>query len=228
MTISIKPKARQTNKSCIVKTQERNSAGLYLARHILLQLDSQEETLVRAEIPETYKVPLSGSSSNIVMATMPANRGPYLNVNTHLANMAHPSPIMSPSYMPMTPVYTPSLARPPSPWQMPPPPPSTPVSGLGGLSPNHPYLQDYAMLVLNNITRLQQQQEEQNTGGTQSGTNIGHQYSAQAASPSPSQSGGPPAGLSGHGSSGMGSSLHSSPLRLCLVNVKVSLIIFYL
>merc|ERR1719233_2598095 len=105
----------------------------------------------------------------------------------------------------MTPVYTPSLARPPSPWQMPPPPPSTPVSGLGGLPPNHPYLQDYAMLVLNNITRLQQQQEEQNSRG------------AQSVSPSPSQSGGsggPPAGLSGHGSSGMGSSLHSSPLRL--------------
>jgi len=201
VTISIKPKARQTNKSCIVKTQERNSAGLYMARHILLQLDRQEETLVRAEIPETYKVPLSGSSSNFVMATMPANRGPYLNVNTNLANMANPSPL-SPSYMPMTPVYTPSLARPPSPWQMPPPPPSTPVSGLAGLPPNHPYLQDYAMLVLNNITRLQQQQGEQNTQG------------AQSMSPSPSQSGGPPAGLSGHGSSGMGSSLHSSPLRL--------------
>jgi hypothetical protein len=55
VTISIKPKARQTNKSCIVKTQERNSAGLYLARHLLLQLDRQEESLVRAEIPETYK-----------------------------------------------------------------------------------------------------------------------------------------------------------------------------
>merc|ERR550519_579982 len=214
VTISIKPKARQTNKSCIIKTQERNSAGLYLARHILLQLDRQEETLVRAEIPETYKVPLSGSSSNIVMATMPANRGPYLNVNTHIANMANPSPLMSPSYMPMTPVYTPSLARPPSPWQMPPPPPSTPVSGLGGLPPSTPYLQDYAMLVLNNITRLQQQQEDLNSGGTQPGQVNGHQYSAQAASPSPSQSGGPPAGLSGHGSSGMGSSLHSSPLRL--------------
>merc|ERR1719489_534815 len=201
INISIKPKARQTNKSCIIKAQERNCAGVYIARHHLLQLDRQEEPLVRAEIPETYKVPLSGSSSNYVMATMPANRGPYLHVNTNLANMANPSPL-SPSYMPMTPVYTPSLARPPSPWQMPPPPPSTPVSGLGGLPPNHPYLQDYAMLVLNNITRLQQQQEEQNTRGTQS------------VSPSPSQSGGPPAGLSGHGSSGMGSSLHSSPLRL--------------
>ena len=222
MTISIKPKARQTNKSCIVKTQERNSAGLYLARHILLQLDRQEEPLVRAEIPETYKVPLSGSSSNFVMATMPANRGPYLNVNTHLANMANPSPL-SPSYMPMTPVYTPSLARPPSPWQMPPPPPSTPVSGLGGLPPNHPYLQGHAMLVLNNITRLHKQQEQQISGVMQPGTNT-HQYSAQSVSPSPSQSGGSPAGMSGHGSSGMGSSLHSSPLRWCVI-CKFSLII---
>ena len=196
-----------------MKTQERNSAGLYLARHLLLQLERQEESLVRAEIPETYKVPLSGSSSNYVMATMPATRGPYLNINTHLANMASASPI-SPSYMPMTPVYTPSLARPPSPWQMPPPPPSTPVSGLGGLPPNHPYLQDYAMLVLNNITRLQQQQEEQmNPGGGTSGQPNGHHYNAQSVSPTPSQTGGPAAGLSGHGSSGMGSSLHSSPLR---------------
>merc|ERR1712142_1434572 len=201
--ISIKPKARQTNKSCIIKTQERNSAGLYLARHILLQLDRQEEALVRAEIPETYKEPLSGSSSNYAMATMPANRGPYLNVNTNLANMANPSPV-SPNYMPMTPLYTPSLARPTSPWQIPPPPPSTPVSGLGGLPPNHPYLQDYAMLVLNNITRLhQQQQVDHSSVGSQLVPNIGRQYSAQLVSPS-----------SGHGSSGMGSSLHSSPLRL--------------
>merc|ERR1719228_3166201 len=127
INISIKPKARQTNKSCIIKTQERNSAGLYMARHILLQLDRQEEPLVRAEIPETYKVPLSGSSSNYVMATMPANRGPYLNVNTNLANMANPSPL-SPNFMPMTPLYTPTLARPTSTssWQV--PPPSTPVS----------------------------------------------------------------------------------------------------
>merc|ERR1719228_215928 len=159
VTISIKPKARQTNKSCIVKTQERNSAGLYLVRHLLLQLERLDEPLVRAEIPETYKAPLIGSSSNYHMANVPATRGPYLNVNTHLANLASSTPL-PPSYMPLTPVYTPSLARPPSPWQLPPPPPSTPVSGLSGLPPNHPYLQDYAMLVLNNITRLQQQQEE--------------------------------------------------------------------
>merc|ERR1719481_967074 len=151
--------------------------------------------------------------ANYVMATMPANRGPYLNVNTNLANMANPSPL-SPNFMPMTPLYTPTLARPTStsPWQVPPPPPSTPVTGLGGLPPNHPYLQDYAMLVLNNITRLHQQQEGQNSVG-QPVSFHGHQYSAQSVSPSPSQSGGAAGGLSGHGSSGMGSSLHSSPLR---------------
>ena len=58
--------------------------------------------------------------------------------------------------------------RPNSPWHQqaslptclpppPPPPPSTPVGGLAGLPPNHPFLQDYAMLVLQNMNRLQQQ-----------------------------------------------------------------------
>ena len=142
----------------------------------------QEEPLVRAEIPETYKVPLVGSSSNSCMATAPPTRGPYLNINTQLANSLGTSPL-SPAYMPGTPVYTPSMARfvalfihpkakfvasrPNSPWQQqanlptclppPPPPPSTPVGGLAGLPPNHPFLQDYAMLVLQNMNRLQQQ-----------------------------------------------------------------------
>ena len=57
VTVSIKPKARQTNKSCIIKTQERNCGGMYVARHTLLQLDRADEPLIRAEIPETYKVP---------------------------------------------------------------------------------------------------------------------------------------------------------------------------
>jgi len=194
--ISIKPKARQTSKSCIVKTQERNSAGLYNTRHVLLQLDRQGEQPVRADIPETYKVPLSGSSSNIAMASLPANRGPYLNLAA-----APVSP-----YPPLTPVYTPGLARPPSPWQLPPPPPPTPVSALGVLPPNHPYLQDYAMLVLNNITRLQQQQllqAEQQVGSGPAGY-------GSAVSPGAGQH---TSHGSGHGSSGMGSSLHSSPLR---------------
>ena len=41
INISIKPKARQMNKSCIIKAQERNCAGVYIARHTLLQLDRQ-------------------------------------------------------------------------------------------------------------------------------------------------------------------------------------------
>ena len=65
---------------------------------------------MRAEIPETYKVPLVGSSSNSCMATAPPTRGPYLNINTQLANSLGTSPL-SPAYMPGTPVYTPSMAR---------------------------------------------------------------------------------------------------------------------
>ena len=33
MTITIKPKARQTNKSVIIKSQERNVGGMYVARY---------------------------------------------------------------------------------------------------------------------------------------------------------------------------------------------------
>ena len=222
VTISIKPKARQTNKSCIIKSLERGCAGLYLARHALLQMERGEEPLVRAEIPETYKVPLHGSSSNLCMASQPATRGPYLNVNTHLANALGTSPL-SPSYLPCTPLYTPSLARPQSPWHNmpalptslpPPPPPSTPVGGFPGVPPNHPFLQDYAMLVLANMTRLQQQQNllqqaqqdvaEQQAGGGGAGGNY-----EQKPAVSPGQKEG---GVSGHGSSGLGSSLQSSPL----------------
>ena len=141
--------------------------------------------MIRADIPETYKVPLSGSSSNAVMATVPATKGPF----------AVQAPV-SPSFMPGTPGYT----RPASPWHLPPPPPSTPVSGA---APNHPFLQDYAMLVLNNINRLQQQQQDDH--------HLMPNYNTvQSVSPSPSQGN----QYSGHGSSGMGSSLHSSALRL--------------
>merc|ERR1719397_1622658 len=194
--ISIKPRAGQESKSCIVKTQERNSAGLYNTRHVLLQLDRQGEPVVRANIPETYKVPLSGSSSNSVLANLPASKGPYLNLAA--ATVA--------PYPPLTPVYTPGLARPPSPWQLPPPPPPTPVSALGVLPPNHPYLQDYAMLVLNNITRLQQQQQLQIEQQAAAGAGYGSAVSPGGAGPGQHHT------TSGHGSSGMGSSLHCSPL----------------
>jgi len=236
INISIKPKARQTNKSCIIKAQERNCAGVYIARHNLLQLDRQEEPLVRAEIPETYKVPLVGSSSNSCMATAPPTRGPYLNINTQLANSLATSPL-SPAYLPNTPVYTPSMARPNSPWQQqqaslpnclppPPPPPSTPVGGLAGLPPNHPFLQDYAMLVLQNMNRLQQQAVQQQQQQQDGDLQVQQQQQQPAVSPSQNQDGlagvkSRPVvspyqntdGVSGNTSSGLGSSLHSSPLR---------------
>jgi len=224
VTISVKPKARQSNKSVIIKAQERNANGMYLARADLLTL---EDGSVRAEIPETYKVPLINNSANYCV-TLPTNRSTYLNINTGLANTYGASPA-SPGYIasPYTPgaitpvnigpAFTPSLARPNSPWfnaappthspahqtsvVQPPNPPNTPVGGvgLGGLPPNHPYLQDYAMLVLNNITRLQQQQQEAERE---------QQRAKQAGTwPSPNSS-----GHVGFSSSGMGSSLHSSPV----------------
>ena len=214
--ISIKPKARQSSKSCIIKTQERNSAGLnktpyvkkvlsccilglYVARHVLLHLDRQNEPMIRADIPETYKVPLGGNSSNQVMSTVQATKGPFSSL--------YPPPA-SPSFTshPLTPVYTPTLAntsRPPSPWHLPPPPPPTPVSGPG--PGHHPFLQEYQMLLLNNINRLQQQQIQHQEDHLMPNSNT-----AQSISPCLSQGN----QHSGHGSSGMGSSLHSSPLRL--------------
>ena len=157
--------------------------------------------MIRADIPETYKVPQGGNSSNQVMSTVQATKGPFSSL--------YPPPA-SPSFVshPLTPVYTPTLAntpRPLSPWHLPPPPPPTPVSGPG--PGHHPFLQEYQMLLLNNINRLQQQQQQ-----------IQHQEdhlmpnsnTAQSISPCLSQGN----QYSGHGSSGMGSSLHSSPLRL--------------
>ena len=222
MIISIKPKARQSSKSCIIKTQERNSAGLYSARHLLLQLDRQGEPMIRlvscrlapppllthcsrADIPETYKVPLCGPSSNAMMANLPGSKGPF--VNLQLPPHLQTTP-MSPSFVPLTPLYTPSLARPSSPWTMPPPPPSTPVSlpvSCSAPPAAHPFLQDYAMLVLNNYQRLQHHQQQQEELLAPNFT------SGQSISPSGSQSN-QNSGM--NGSSGMGSSLHSSPLRL--------------
>ena len=111
--------------------------------------------MIRADIPETYKVPLGGNSSNQVMSTVQATKGPFTSL--------YPPPA-SPSFVahPLTPVFTPTMAntsRPPSPWHLPPPPPPTPVSGPG--PGQHPFLQEYQMLLLNNINRLQQQQQQQ-------------------------------------------------------------------
>ena len=80
--VNVKPKARQTNKSCIVKTQERNTGGMYLARHLMLQLDKQEEVLVRAEVPETYKVNLSPFKSYFDIAMVSTDAQRFLTVST--------------------------------------------------------------------------------------------------------------------------------------------------
>jgi hypothetical protein len=231
VTISIKPKARQANKSVIIKTQERNVGGMYVARHKLLDLDDE---VVRAEVPETYKVPLVGSSSTFHMASLPANRGPYL-AQHHMAHSVGgscgsplsptcslPPPVsVSAVYgsgrfaTPMTPTAgLPGLG---SPWQlsssahmMPPPPnpPNTPVNGdVGRLPPNHHFLQDYALMVLNNMSKQQQQLPQEP-----------HQHKEEI-EPRPRAGGQqwsspPQQNLShmGPSSSGLGSSVHSSPV----------------
>ena len=53
---SIKPKHRQTSKSVLIRAQERNASAVYEARHRLLKLEDDEEELVKAEIPEAYKI----------------------------------------------------------------------------------------------------------------------------------------------------------------------------
>merc|ERR1719186_2060701 len=79
------------------------------------------------EIPETYKVPLINNSSNYVVQ-LPSNRSTYLNINTGLANTYSGSPLTpgftTSPYTPnsslspvnLAPAYTPTLARPHSPW----------------------------------------------------------------------------------------------------------------
>ena len=58
VAISIKPKHRQGSKSVLIKAQERSASSIYSARHRLLKVDQDhdEEALVVAEIPETYKI----------------------------------------------------------------------------------------------------------------------------------------------------------------------------
>ena len=229
VTISIKPKARQANKSVIIKTQERNVGGMYVARHKLLEL---EDEVVRAEVPETYKVPLVGSSSTFHMASLPANRGPYLNLAQHQLSPLSPAcslppPVSMPGAIygsgrfatPMTPTGPSGMC---SPWQlstsahmMPPPPnpPNTPVNGdvgAGRLPPNHHFLQDYALMVLNNMNKQQahheqqqqahqQHKEELAKGGGQQWSSPPHHHQQNLSHMGPS-------------SSGLGSSVHSSPI----------------
>jgi len=238
VTISIKPKARQANKSVIIKTQERNVGGMYVARHKLLDL---EDEVVRAEVPETYKVPLVGSSSTFYIAHLPAHRGPYMNLAQHhivqSGSCGGGGSPLSPTCSLPPPVYgsgrfatpmTPTGAMPPnlgSPWQlstsahmMPPPPnpPNTPVNGdvgAGRLPPNHHFLQDYALMVLNTMNKQQQQQGEhphhhhlQQCKEEMMEPRV--KTSVQWCSPPPQQN----MSHMGPSSSGLGSSVHSSPI----------------
>ena len=61
--------------SNIVIWFELNCLLIHQFRHKLLDLEGD---VVKAEIPETYKVPLVGSSSTFHLASLPANRGPFL------------------------------------------------------------------------------------------------------------------------------------------------------
>lgn len=177
--ISIKPKQRQANKSVLIKAQERNASSIYKVRQILLGL--QCDQLV-ASIPETYKMPsgsspqLAGESSFLASTAFEAQKG-RVNFN----HMLYPPPTQpqEPSYsaLPQSigkyfegpgqrhPYALGNRFRPPF-LQSPQLDPhrfveQVPNYGVGNvLPPNHPYLQDYALLVLKNITRLQQQEEQ--------------------------------------------------------------------
>ena len=57
VAISIKPKHRQGSKSVLIKAQERSASTIYSARYRLLKVDDlDEEGLVVADIPESYKI----------------------------------------------------------------------------------------------------------------------------------------------------------------------------
>jgi len=169
VTITIKPKARQSNKSCIIKSQERNVGGMYVGRHKLLDLEGD---IVKAEVPETYKVPMAGSSSTFHLASLPANRGPFLCPtagagNPHLQAFGSP---LSPNFIPSPAVYTPlTPTMPPgSPWNF----PTAGAAGAGAaphslpipasqeysrLSPTQYQLQEFMLL---NALKHQQQEAE--------------------------------------------------------------------
>ena len=56
VAISIKPKHRQGCKSVLIKAQERSASMIYSARHRLLKMEQEEEPLIIADVPESYKV----------------------------------------------------------------------------------------------------------------------------------------------------------------------------
>ncbi|XP_023324192.1 protein bicaudal C homolog 1-A, partial [Eurytemora carolleeae] len=208
VTITIKPKARQTNKSVIIKSQERNVGGMYVARHKLLDLEGEE---VKADVPETYKVPLVGSSSMFHLASLPANRGPFLCATPQLQALSSPlSPnFIHPScYTPVTPNFPPV-----SPWQFPTNnlPPVTP--DMGKVAPTFPSLQEYMMIM---GLKQQQQQQQQLLHQQQlhqqqllEKEQLELEKKQRSAWTSPPQR----SNRMGPSSSDLGSSMHSSPIH---------------
>lgn len=180
VAVSIKPKQRQSNKSVLIKAQERDASGIYAARHRLLGLDDDDPPII-ADIPETYKLQTGpahllpgptlpvhhrrGSTSNLLMA--PPTLGPFGTTNMMYNNYGGHSPHQPffGSHGGVVPPPNSPYAPPLSPWAGAANLPQSPLANLTGfgnvLTPNHPYLQDYAWLVLNNITRMQQQQQQQ-------------------------------------------------------------------
>lgn len=139
--------------------------GMYVARHKLLDLEGD---VVKAEIPETYKVPLVGSSSTFHLASLPANRGPFLcpngTGNPQLQGYGSP---LSPNFIPSPAVYNPlTPTMPPgSPWAFPPAGSAHSAHSLpipasaeyARLSPTQYQMQEYMLL---NALKHQQQEAE--------------------------------------------------------------------
>lgn len=211
VTITIKPKARQTNKSVIIKSQERNVGGMYVARHKLLEMEGE---VVKAEIPETYKVPLVGSSSIFHLASLPANRGPFLCPNPQMQALGSPlSPnfIPPPCFTPVTPTFPPV-----SPWAFPAVPPLASDLGRMTASTGNPYqsLQDYMMYV--GLQQQQQQQLQQQQHQEQLKKQRQQQHQQQQLEMEKKQRWtSPQQNISRLGPSGsdLGSSMHSSPVH---------------
>merc|ERR1719220_1724242 len=95
VSITIKPKSRQANKTVIIRTQERNASAIYKARAVILGLD--DEPVVKATIPECYNI--QAVSAAATGMTLPVNHrtysassgGGYGTPNNNLAGSA-PSP----------------------------------------------------------------------------------------------------------------------------------------
>merc|ERR1719458_850276 len=84
VSITIKPKSRQANKTVIIRTQERNGSAIYKARAVILGLD--DEPVVKATIPECYNIQAvstaaTGMTQNSppVPGTSPRNSSPVHN-----------------------------------------------------------------------------------------------------------------------------------------------------